>query len=47
MQIEVDVKCIQTNFGGHGFAGFGDIATFHLQKWPNFPLRIIEGKNLG
>ena len=47
MQIEVDVKCIQTNFGGRGFAGFGDIATFHLQKWPNFPLRIMEGKNLG
>ena len=28
MQVEVDVKCMHTNFGGHGFSGFGDIATF-------------------
>ena len=48
MQIGVNVKCMQTNFGGCGFAGFGDIATFLcLQKWPNFPLWIMEGKNLG
>ena len=24
MQVEVDVKCIHTNFGGCGFSGFGD-----------------------
>ena len=28
MQVEIDVKCMHTNFGGHGFFGFGDIATF-------------------
>ena len=28
MQVGVDVTCIHTNFGGHGFSGFGDIATF-------------------
>ena len=28
MQVWIDVKCIHTNFGGHGYSGFGDIATF-------------------
>ena len=28
MQVGVDVKCMHTNFGGHGLSGFGDIATF-------------------
>ena len=28
MQIGVDVTCMYTNFGGRGFFGFGDIATF-------------------
>ena len=28
MQVVIDVKCIYTNFGGCGFLGFGDIATF-------------------
>ena len=28
MQIEIDVKCMYTNFDGHGFSSFGDIATF-------------------
>ena len=28
MQVEVDVKCMHTNFGGCGYFGFGDIATF-------------------
>ena len=35
MQVEVDMKCMKTNFGGFGFSGFGDIATFKI--WPNFP----------
>ena len=26
MQVEVDVKCMQTNFGGRGLSGFGDFA---------------------
>ena len=28
MQIWIDVKCMYINFGGCGFFGFGDIATF-------------------
>ena len=28
MQLEIDVKCMYTNFGGRDFYGFGDIATF-------------------
>ena len=24
MQVEIDVKCMHTNFGGRGFFGFGD-----------------------
>ena len=30
MQVEVDVKCMQTNFGGHGLFGFGVMAPFYL-----------------
>ena len=30
MHIEVDVKCMQANFGGHGISGFGDLAPFLL-----------------
>ena len=29
MQVEVDVKHMQTNFGGRGFSGFGDFAPFY------------------
>ena len=28
MQVGIDVTCINTNFGGRDFSGFGDIATF-------------------
>ena len=28
MQVEVDVKCMETNFGGHGISGFGDFGSF-------------------
>ena len=28
MQVGIDVTCMHTNFGGCGFFGFGDIATF-------------------
>ena len=28
MQVGIDVTCMQTNFGGCGLFGFGDIATF-------------------
>ena len=35
MQVGIDVKCMHTDFGGHGLFGFGDMAT--LQKRQNFP----------
>ena len=28
MQVWVDAKCMYTNFGGHSFFSFGDMATF-------------------
>ena len=28
MQVGVDVKCMYTNFDGHDYSSFGDIATF-------------------
>ena len=28
MQVEIDVKCMHTNFGGRSLSGFGDTATF-------------------
>ena len=28
MQVEVDVKCMQTNFGGCDLSGFGDFVHF-------------------
>ena len=28
MQVDIDVTCMYTNFGGSGLYGFGDIATF-------------------
>ena len=34
MQVGIDVTCMQTNFGGHGLFGFGDIATFKMAKFP-------------
>ena len=38
MQVEVAVKCMQTNFGGCGLACFGDFAHFFLSsKRPKFP----------
>ena len=30
MQVEVDVKCMEINFGGHGLSSFGDFALFSL-----------------
>ena len=44
MQVGIDVKCMHTNFGGHGPSVFGDMATF--QKRPNFPFgawTIVHG----
>ena len=45
MLVEVDVKCMHTNFGGRGLFGFGDKNSFKI--WPNFPFRppwtIVHG----
>ena len=44
MQLGVNVTCMYTSFGGHGYSGFGDMATF--QKRPNFPFEawtIVHG----
>ena len=47
MQVEVDVKCMQTNFDGHGLSSFGVMAPFCLpSKQPNFPFgpwAIVHG----
>ena len=47
MQVEVDVKCMETKFGGRDFFGFGDIAPFCLpSKRPKFPFgpwTIVHG----
>ena len=40
MQVWIDVKCINTNFGGRGYSGFGDIATF---KNSQISLSIFHG----
>jgi len=40
MQVGIDVKFMHTSFGGCGFFGFGDMATF--QKRPNFPFRPMD-----
>ena len=44
MQVGINVTCMYTSFGGRGFSGFGDKATF--QKRPNFPFgawTIVHG----
>ena len=42
MQVEVDVKCMQTNFGGHGLLGFGVMAPFCLpSKMAKISLRTM------
>ena len=47
MQVEIDVKCMETKFDEHGFSGFGDFAPFVcLQKRLKFPFgpwTIVHG----
>ena len=43
MQVEVDVKCMQTNFGGLGLFGFGDFAPFYLpSNLTKFPFLTMD-----
>ena len=47
MQVAIDVKCIETNFGGHGFFGFGDFAPSCLpSKQPNSPFGHSWGSKI-
>ena len=40
IHVEVDVKCMQTNFGEHGPFVFEDFAPFlFASKQPNFPFK--------
>ena len=44
MQVEVDVKCMQTNFDGHGLSSFGVMAPFcSPSKQPFGPWAIVHG----
>ena len=36
MQVEIDVKCMHTNFGGRGLSGFGDKISLWSIKVENF-----------
>ena len=40
MQVGIDVTCMHASFGGHGFFGFGDMATF--QKRPHQLKKFIQ-----
>ena len=39
MQVEVDVKCVQTNFGGHGISSVSEIM-FSFLKLPSKTAKI-------
>ena len=39
MQVDVDVTCMYTNFGGCGLFGFGDT---NLSKTAKFPFRTMD-----
>ena len=39
VQVEIDVTCMHTNFGGRSLSTFGDIGTF---KTVNFPFRGMD-----
>ena len=47
MQVEVDVKCMKTKFGGCGFSSFGDFGPLSLAlkrlKFPFGPWTIVHG----
>ena len=43
MQVEVDMKCMQTNFGGRGLSSFGVMAPFCLpSKTAKISLRTMD-----
>ena len=46
MQVEIDVKCMQTNFDGHDLYGFEVMAPFYMpskqSKFPFEPWTIVH-----
>ena len=43
MQVEIDVKCLETNFGGWGLSSFGDFAPFCLpSKMAKIPFQAMD-----
>ena len=43
MQVEVDIKCMQAIFGGHGHFDFGDFAPLCLpSETAKFPFQTME-----
>ena len=40
MQVDPDMKCMETNFGGRGISGFGVMAPFSL---PSKQRTIVHG----
>ena len=45
MQVEMDVKCIHTDFGGRGLSGFGDKISLWSIKVEKFPRSESAQKN--
>ena len=43
MQVGMNVKCMYTNFGGCGYSGFGDIATFKNGQFSLSDHAIVHG----
>ena len=46
MQVEIDVTCMHTRFGGRSFFGFGDMATFQKSLSRRHGLCPWSSKNL-
>ena len=47
MQVEIDMKHMQTKFGGHGISGFGDFAYFSFTfKMAKISLRVHGGQKI-
>ena len=50
MQVEVDVKCMQTEFGGCGYFGFEDFThfsfAFKMAKFPFGPCIVHGGQKI-
>ena len=43
MQVKVDVKCMETKFGGRGFSSFGDFGPLSLAlKTAKISLRTMD-----